>query len=291
MKGFATVGELEMTMTSRDGAPVSPAGRKVNIKLMKNEESPAVNAGMVRQGLQSRMSSLVPLKAGGGTPIFIAHGLGDTVMQLLQLATRMEVSHPIYGMQARGLDGIEEPLERIEDMAEFHLDAIRELQAHGPYFLIGYSLGGLVTLEMARRLKASGDEVALLVMLDSYPDRRHLTVGQRVRVEWRLATRRFSGLLRPDGKSEITTGALQRVKDAQYRALRKYRPAFYDGKVKFLRAAIPSYFPADPVPVWSGVVRELEVETVPGTHLEMLTTQVEAVASLVERYVKESLVG
>ncbi len=287
------------------------------MKAMKNEETRGAIPGSVRREEQSRGSPLVPLKSGGeGAPIFMAHGLGDTAMGLHQLATRMQVPCPIYAVQAKGLEGTEDPLERVEDMAEFHLDAIRRVQTHGPYVLVGYSLGGLVTLEMAHRLKARGENVALLVMLDSYLDRRQLTLGQRVPLEWRAAKRRVgslmgrgSGRFTTDGKvggaigrsrsdqsasdrsgaGESMVRAWQRVKEAQHRALRNYRPAFYDGKVKFVRAAIPTYFPADPVPVWSRVVREIEVKSVPGTHFEMLTSQVEALALVVGRYVKESM--
>lgn len=240
----------------------------------------------------------------------MAHGLGDTALALSQLARHMHVSHPIYGMQARGLDGLEQPLDRIEDMAQYHLDAIRQLQPHGPYILVGYSLGGLVTLEIARRLSANGDDVALLAMLDSYPDRHQLSLRQRVCLDWRLAMRRVAALVQVGGHSDQSTvtpmvrtavdrievdesiaRALQRVREAQYRALRVYRPCFYSGKVKFVRAAIPSYFPSDPVPVWSHLAQEFEVETVPGIHLELLTTQSETLASVVERYVEESRAG
>ena len=217
------------------------------MKAMKNEETRGAIPGSVRREEQSRGSPLVPLKSGGeGAPIFMAHGLGDTAMGLHQLATRMQVPCPIYAVQAKGLEGTEDPLERVEDMAEFHLDAIRRVQTHGPYVLVGYSLGGLVTLEMAHRLKARGENVALLVMLDSYLDRRQLTLGQRVPLEWRAAKRRVASLMGRgtdryaiDGKvggaidrsgaGESMARAWQRVKDAQHRALRNYRPGFHCG--------------------------------------------------------------
>ena len=44
---------------------------------------------------------------------------------------------------------MEEPLDRVEQMAEFYLDALHELQPRGPYILIGYSFGGLVALELS----------------------------------------------------------------------------------------------------------------------------------------------
>ena len=74
-------------------------------------------------------------------------------------------------------------------MAEFHLNAIREVQPDGPYALMGYSLGGLVALEMAQHLSKDGEKVALLAMLDAYPHMRHLSLGQRMRLTARQAKR------------------------------------------------------------------------------------------------------
>jgi len=110
--------------------------------------------------------------------------MGDTVLSLLPLARALQSSHAIYGMQAPGLDGVEQPLNRIEAMAEYYLQEIRRLQPSGPYFFVGYSLGGLVVLEIARRLLDGGEKIGVLAMLDSYPDRRHFTLAHRIRWEW-----------------------------------------------------------------------------------------------------------
>ena len=175
-------------------------------------------------------------------------------------------------------------------MAEYHLASIRQVQSHGPYFLIGYSLGGLVMLEIARRLSGDGEKTALLVMLDSYPHRSHLSFGQQARLALRLAKRRALSFIRTRLMSvELAAQAMQRVSEYQDRAWLNYRPQFYDGKIKFVRAAVPSFVPDDPVDCWAHLARELKVETVPGNHLEMLTTQVESLASTVARYIEEAL--
>jgi thioesterase domain-containing protein len=71
--------------------------------------------------------------------VFIAHGLGGSVIDFFQPVKHIESDHPIYGMQARVVDGLDEPLERIEDVAEFHLIAIREVQ---PQMAIGRICSG-----------------------------------------------------------------------------------------------------------------------------------------------------
>ena len=253
---------------------------------MKREETIAAQAG---QG-QTRDSSLVLLKGGSQSPpVFMAHGLGSSVVDLLPLASQLQFSHPIYGMQEKGTDGLDAPLERIEAMAEFHLGAIRHLQPHGPYFLIGYSLGGLVALEIARYLSNAGEQIALLALLDSYPYRNYLPVVQRLLLLARLAKRRIASIIRPrptDG--EAPSQALQRVIDIQNRAWRSFRPQFYEGKIIFVKPTVPTFLPDDPFAIWASLAKEIEIETMPGDHLGMLTTNSGAVAQALSRHLAEA---
>jgi thioesterase domain-containing protein len=237
--------------------------------------------------------------AAGATPIFMLHGIGSSMIDLVPLVRRMQVDVPVYGLEAKGNDGREAPLDRIEKIAQAFVGPIRDIQPRGPYFLMGYSLGGLVALELAQQLKTNSEEIGLLVMIDSYPDRRYLSFPQYARLLFQLARQRMSGRANAAAlgkKRLISLGdrqraslvrALQRVKDAHYRALHNYRPRFYDGNVRFIRATIPSSFPTHPVPVWSRLIRRLEVETVPGEHASMLTTGVEPLASVLRKYVSE----
>jgi thioesterase domain-containing protein len=271
--------------------------------------APTITALAALLQMRRVQGPLVQLNPGTeGPTIFMTHGIGSSVIDLVPIARKMQLSQPIFGMEASGNYVGEEPLDRVEDMAQFFLAALRQMQPHGPYFLIGYSLGGLVTLEMARRLQAEREKVALLAMLDSYPDRHQLSFAQHARLAFQLAKLRLTNKQpgeHPSGSgvghqipgkrsipaeaNETIFIAMQRAKEAQYRALRNYRPRFYDGKVKFVRAAVISYFPPDPAPIWSPLVKELEVETVPGDHVGMLTTHVETSASVVARYVRQAL--
>jgi thioesterase domain-containing protein len=253
------------------------------------------------------LPAVLLLKRGTESPpIFIAHGLGDTVFGLSNLAKHLRCSNAVYGLQARGMDGLADPFDRVEEMAQYHLESIRRLQPQGPYILIGYSLGGLVALEMAQRLAKEGEQIALLVMLDSYVNTRFLPLPLRLLLLWQRASRkivspvrrniprnedgRTATILDKDDRSLVSTGeGMQRVRQAQYRALRTYRPSFYDGTVKFVRAAIPTSFAEDPNPMWTPLVRTFEVETVPGSHVELLEIEVDALAAVVTRYVNEAL--
>ena len=130
-------------------------------------------------------SCLVPLKPGAKLgPLFIAHGLGGSVMELRQLANAIDTDRAVYGIEARGLDGRSEPLESIDGMARYYVDAVRQLQPKGPYLLAGFSFGGLVALEMAQLLSREGETVRFLGLLDSFPHTRFWPLRARFE-SWR----------------------------------------------------------------------------------------------------------
>ena len=113
--------------------------------------------------------SLVPIKPKGSKmPLYIVHGAGLNVLLFNALARNMHAEQPVYGLQAKGLNGVEEPLDRIEDMAAHYLAAIQARNPDGPYALAGFSFGGIIAFEMARQLLAMGKEVKLLAMFDTY---------------------------------------------------------------------------------------------------------------------------
>lgn len=130
-------------------------------------------------------TSLILLKTGTGPgALFVAHGLGGSVMELRQVANAIDTAHAVYGIEARGLDGTAEPFDRIEDMAQFYVGEIRRIQPEGPYLLAGFSFGGLVALEMARQLREQGGAVNFLALLDSFPHTRFWPLRSRV-ASWR----------------------------------------------------------------------------------------------------------
>lgn len=275
----------------------------------------AALAAVLEEPADLELPPLVLLKDGPAEPpLFITHGLGGSVIDFFQVVKHVRSPHSIQGMQARGLDGAEEPFDRIEDMARFYLDAIRAIQSHGPYLLAGYSLGGLVTLEMAQQLTAAGEKVALLAMIDSYPDIRYLSFAQRARLLTRLATRRaastmklpageaFSLMIRPSRRRSLVpkvsykppanvpiSPAMQRARECAYLALTRYQPRFYPGRIRFVRAQIPTDWPTDPAAVWAHLAEDFEVETVPGDHLEIMSTHYDKLAAVISRYVDEAL--
>jgi thioesterase domain-containing protein len=114
-------------------------------------------------------SSLVPIQAiGKQPPFFCIHPVGGNVLCYRDLARYLGIEQPFYALQALGLSGEQKPLTRIEDMAAHYIEALQTIQPQGPYYLGGWSLGGIIAFEMAQQLHQQGYEVALLALIDSY---------------------------------------------------------------------------------------------------------------------------
>jgi acetoacetyl-CoA synthetase len=267
----------------------------------------AALASLLEQTSLPRFSPFVQLKAGNEKPpIVIAPGVGGRA-SFSKLAKCIRTRHPIYGIQARGVDGMEEPLESVEDMAKFYLNAFYKLEPQGSCILIGYSFGGLVALEMAQRLSESGKHVALLVLVDTYPHPRYFPPGQRLWLTARRTADRLSNMFRikttsapfiggPKGSGALPPEPSRlsfaqttvRAKASDLVALERYRPRFYGGKIRFVKPEANSYLPNDPIEIWKTLATELEVETVPGDHLGMVETHFESLAAVLTRYVEEA---
>lgn len=85
------------------------------------------------------------------------------------LSVKLGPDYPLYGFQAKGIDGQTIPFLCLEEMAEHYIQCMKKLQPQGPYCIGGYSLGGVIAYEMAHRLKKKKEAVKAVIMLDTYP--------------------------------------------------------------------------------------------------------------------------
>jgi thioesterase domain-containing protein/acyl carrier protein len=121
-----------------------------------------------RQGTSVSAPSLVPIQPHGSRPAFFCvHPGGGIVSCYVDVARHLGSDQPFFGLQSQGLYGEQALLTRVETMAAHYVDELRGVQPEGPYFLGGWSMGGLVAFEMAHQLEAQGHEVALLALLDT----------------------------------------------------------------------------------------------------------------------------
>ena len=114
--------------------------------------------------------SLVPIQTRGSKPpLFFVHPFAGDVVAFKTWSDFLGDDQPFYGLRAVGLDGVQEPLDRIEDMAARYVSEIRTIQPIGPYYLGGYCAGSPIAFEMAQQLYAEGQQVALVAIINHAP--------------------------------------------------------------------------------------------------------------------------
>jgi thioesterase domain-containing protein len=259
------------------------------------------------------------LRAGlDGPAVFVTHGLGSNVLDLYPTVQELDIPNPVYGIQAKGSDLKSEPLSKVADMADFFVEAIQKMQANGPYFLIGYSFGGVVMYETARLLTAMGERIGFLGMIESFPYRDFLSSGQKLRMKGQLAKRHATIVSRVPLKNKIeylTSAAARdayvswddkgnpgrrppnvefahadRRRQSEELALKSYRPERYDGKVHFVRAAEGSAsFPTFPADAWKPWVRDSVTDVTPGDHFRILSEEYKGLATVLSGRLKQAL--
>jgi thioesterase domain-containing protein len=132
-------------------------------------EAPTVAAfAKLVETKENHFSCLVPLRSQGSLPIFfLIPGAGGNVLSLRSYASALPEEQPIWCLQAPGLDG-SATVNSVPALAALYINAIRSLQARGPYFLGGASYGGVLALEVAQQFIANGESVEFLFMNDTY---------------------------------------------------------------------------------------------------------------------------
>ncbi len=284
--------------------------RALGIELPVTLVNEAPGLGKLCAALRERRTAgyvpLVLLKSGAGAPpVYFVHGLGGNVAELFPIARSMSYPGAVFGIQARGLRAGEQPHLTVEAMAVEYLREIKVRQPRGPYSLCGYSFGGLVAFEMARRLRQSGDGVGIVGLFDTLPStfawplgaslglaRRRLArfamcmISAPIR-RWPGAIRsvaadmlmRLRNLLRqhqPDSPPvpaflRSAPASVLKVAVASLIASARYRPRFYPGALTVFTPAIRN--PALPSPqlIWRRHALALSVVQAAGTHITMLS--------------------
>lgn len=266
-------------------------------------------AQLLREQKQVGSSSLVPLQTRGTKrPFFCVHPAGGHVFYYRDLSRYLGSDRPFYGLQAQGFNRGETVFTRVEDMARFYLETIREVQPEGALQIGGWSFGGVVAFEMARQLLEQGEEVGLLAMLDPWVpvlldpnkqiDNLYLKgvlsryfggifgVGDLVReeelsglssqeqIEFILSKAEKLGLFPQEASREQNRRFLD-VIIGTLKATYTYKRRPYPGKVTVFRAREKHPHACDPQLVWVELyaildAADVEVVMVPGDHFTFL---------------------
>jgi amino acid adenylation domain-containing protein len=226
--------------------------------------------------------------------LFCVHGIGGNILIFHSLVRALGTDQTVYGIQARGVDGRHVAETTIEQMASVYVRELKELQPRGPYYLCGYSSGGLVALEMARILLTQGETIAFLGGLDSthpqifvgespvavslYSLRNH-GIWSFIQT-WRRVV--FRGYLRSRVKNKLVKLCLrtgrrlpqflrsQYLALSFYEALKLYHPEPYAGDLVLFSAAVKSFHVDENLGWRKHVLGKIQVIDVPGSHHDLL---------------------
>jgi thioesterase domain-containing protein len=231
-------------------------------------------------------TSIVPLRAGGRhPPLFCMHD-GN----FRDMAAALRTDRAVYGVGYQCSDKLK-PSLTIECLAASHLAEIFKVQPHGPYYLIGYSIGAIAAYETATLLANIGEPVALLALVDMYnPALHHASTSEAVQFRKRYRADRLkkyldnlargdfirialdaSKLLKGKAKALSNTVIGKLFMQSTTRMLSAYSPREFQGHLVLFRVEKPldggSEFEHDPSLGWSNYAKGgVDVQYVAGGH-------------------------
>jgi amino acid adenylation domain-containing protein/FkbH-like protein len=145
-------------------------GRQIPVASVFQARTVAQMASLLRDNAPSpRKTSIVEIQPlGSRPPLMFVHGAGGGMFWgYTALAHHLGTDQPVYGFKCP--DPPERDSADIEEIAAHYVADLRRLQPHGPYQLGGYCFGGNVAYEMARQLRAQGETIALLALINCMP--------------------------------------------------------------------------------------------------------------------------
>jgi thioesterase domain-containing protein/acyl carrier protein len=143
-------------------------GVGLSLSVLLEASTPESLAGAIMAASRERQERvLIPVRPqGSGPAIFCIHGTNGESLFPHRLAGVLGQDRPIFGLRAFGLEAGECPPATVEGMADLYLSAATAEQPSGGYVLLGHCAGAVVAWEMARRMTASGRDVAGVILLD-----------------------------------------------------------------------------------------------------------------------------
>jgi len=227
-------------------------------------------------------SCIIPIKMkGSGPPLFVIPNILGNSLYYSELLKYLDRDQIVYAVEMSEKD-LEKP---INDAATYCVDQIRKSFPVGPYSLIGYSSGGIMALEMARRFGELNCNVPFLAMIDTiFPSSSESQLPRSGKVVSPLFLKNlpywlyyflpywmsyYVRLARSENFRSYDKETQNRIL-AVRSWLKHYRPEPYPGRVVFYRAKAQGLFTASSHKNWENICGALDVDTVPGCHNTMM---------------------
>jgi len=272
---------------------ISPTIRQIS-KLLGSDNADIVNR------------CVVPIEPKGTKPpLFIVHGDGLNVMIFNSMGKKMSNDQPVFGIQAKGLNGTDDTYDDLKKIAAYYISEVLLEYPDGPYCLAGYSFGGVVAFEMAKQFQQMGKKVDMLAMFDTeignvdfkasplsrlgkkiwlqfpkmlfivkslfYQPRDILQYqGYVMKRKYRYLLGRL-GLQKTDEAEKMTPHEKNIVKKHLI-AYQNYDLSPYSGRIDLFRVKKRVYFLQDPITLgWSPYAEKgVQVHEIPGDHKTFL---------------------
>jgi non-ribosomal peptide synthetase component F/thioesterase domain-containing protein len=217
---------------------------------------------------------LVSLVDNPGAPLVVlVHAASGSVLPFFEVAERLGRDFAVVALQSTP----EDPSASIEELADRYVAAVDARRGVAPVVVAGWSMGGCVAVEMARRWLLREERVAATLLLDTWAPPAFLSeVADAAQVRASilgLDVLRLEGVDATDPVLAELTGTVERNRAA----FLDYRPEYYPAEVDLLRASDP--LPADvpPFPAgylagdrgWSAFAAEVTTVEIEGSHLSM----------------------
>ena len=156
----------------------------------------AALAGAIDRGTEAESETvLVPLRRGDGSgrpPLFVVSSAGGTLGAYEKVVRALRTPRDVVGLRDPFLAGDRDPTGGFQAWARLYTDAIRRRQPRGPYHILAYSSAGAFGYEIAQQLRADGEDVALLALVDPVA----MDYASRRFGHWALSARFMSGKVR-----------------------------------------------------------------------------------------------
>ncbi len=240
------------------------------------------------------------LASGKAQNLFFLYG-GKDQKNIVQYLDQNQI---LIGIDYTGRDGREIQTKTVEAFGEMHMQQILNIQPQGPFYICGFSFGGLVAFEIAQRFNKLGHKVDMLMLIDTFPPDSIREISGLEKVDpptqvYSMAPRKLLGRVKKKtirflnwkyighpnkpldflckvllkfnipipGKRFISHYTIRTWKIARS----QYKIETYDGNLTYFKASTSAKEHEKNAELWQSVVlSDFKVYTIPGEHLDLI---------------------